>query len=164
MVYLYLCVFTNAELLTDSFESKELYDGVGILAKSAFIMKKGVEFENNGDEELDDGDERVNNLVDNNRLIAVTYSKADYLTYTKLYVQKLTKYLEENNPDRVEAFKKGAQEMVKFILSKFSEIEFYKDENNTEGSQIIASYWENEEVDEGPSFLYFKDGMKMEKY
>ena len=38
-------------------------------------------------------------------------------------MKKVKSYLEENNKERVPSFTKGAQEMVKWILSNFKEFQ-----------------------------------------
>jgi NAD(P)H-flavin reductase len=87
-----------------------------------------------------------------------TFSKSDYTTYIKGYVKKLKEHLEKNNPDRVQPFMKGAQEMVKFIVSNFDEFSFYTPESYDMDNSIILSYFK--EGEDTPTFLYFMDGLK----
>ena len=47
------------------------------------------------------------------RLQSTQFDKKSYLTYLKGYMKSVKKYLEANNPDRVEAFEKGAQTFAK---------------------------------------------------
>jgi hypothetical protein len=41
--------------------------------------------------------------------------------YAKMYMKKIKEHLEKNKPERVDAFMKGAQEMVKWIISRFDD-------------------------------------------
>ena len=44
----------------------------------------------------------------------------------KPYLKKVTTYLNENDKaDRVDGFKKGATEMIKFIIGIFDEVQIY---------------------------------------
>ena len=49
-------------------------------------------------------------------------------------MKAVKKHLEENQPDRVAAFEKGAQEFAKKIVGNFKDYEFYVGESmNPEG-------------------------------
>ncbi len=78
------------------------------------------------------------------------------MTYIKSYLKRVA---DKIDPERADAFKKGAQEFVKFVISKFDEFEFYTGvSEDTEGS-IVYSYWEDESG-AGPVFYYFKDALR----
>ena len=49
------------------------------------------------------------------------------MTYIKGYMTKLKKHLEKEQPDRVEAFMKGAQGFVKKIVGDFDQYQLYVD-------------------------------------
>ena len=51
------------------------------------------------------------------------FSKKDFGVYIKAYMQRVKKYLEENNPDRVEKFMAGAQALVKKFLGMFDDLQ-----------------------------------------
>lgn len=77
-------------------------------------------------------------------------------------MKKVKEYLEKNKPDRVAPFMKGAQEMVKWILSNFADFEFYCPESYENENLIIISYYKGE--DSAPTFVYFMDGLKECKF
>jgi hypothetical protein len=56
---------------------------------------------------------------------------------------------------------KGAQEMVKWILSTFDEFSFYTPESYENENIIILSYYKPEAL--APTFVYFMDGLKGQK-
>ena len=61
------------------------------------------------------------------------------------------------------ALKKGATELVKFIASRFDEMQLFVGEKmDYEGAFCFA--YQKEQEDEGPTFLFFKDGLKENKY
>ena len=75
-------------------------------------------------------------------------------------VQKLK---DQGKDDRVPEFKKGATELVKLIAGKFSEMQLFVGEKmDYEGAFCFA--YQKEQEDEGPTFLFFKDGLKENKY
>ena len=84
-----------------------------------------------GDEEEAGGDgsepqEKVINVAYNANLVSTTFSKAEFMAYIKNFLKNLKTYLEENGKKyRVEAFQKGAQDFIKFVVSKFTDFEFY---------------------------------------
>ena len=48
------------------------------------------------------------------------------MTYLKDYMKKIVKYLEENNKaDQVDEFKKSINGVMKPLLGKFSDLQFY---------------------------------------
>lgn len=78
-------------------------------------------------------------------------------------MKSLKEHLESNNPDRVAPFQTSMSKFAKeFIVPKFDEFRFYLGENmNIEGMVVLQFY-----RDDGltPVFLFFKDGLKEEKY
>ena len=75
----------------------------------------------------------------------------------------IAKLNETGKSDRIPEFKKGATELVKFIAGKFSEMQLFVGENmDYEGAFCFA--YQKEQTDEGPTFLFFKDGLKENKY
>lgn len=77
-------------------------------------------------------------------------------------MKKVKEYLTTKNPDRVAPFMKGAQEMVKWILTNFDDLTFYCPESYENENLIIISYYKGS--DHAPTFLYFMDGLKAEKF
>lgn len=94
----------------------------------------------------------------------ITMSKAEFMAYIKTYLPKVKTHLELiGKADRIPEFQKGATAFVKDIVSKFDEVQiFVGKEFNTEGGYAYC-YYVNQE-DTGPTFFYFVDGMKEEKF
>ena len=114
-----------------------------------------------------EGVEMVLDVVGNSELKQVHMSKKEFMAYIKDYFKKIIAYLEENGKkDRIDGFKKGAQAFIKFIISKYDEIELYTGPNGeSDDGEIVGgiciSYWEDETA-KGPMFYFFKDGLKEE--
>lgn len=70
------------------------------------------------------GEEKVLDVVYNHNLTSTSFSKPEFMAYIKGFLKKLKENLVERGlTDRVDGFMKGAQEFVKFIISKFDEVE-----------------------------------------
>ena len=93
------------------------------------------------EEALEDGASRVNNVTHSFRLQATTFDKKSYLTYLKVggiswsvpllmfmqgYMKAVKGHLLEKNPERVEAFEKGAAAFAKKIVVNFKDYEFVR--------------------------------------
>lgn len=117
------------------------------------------------DEEENGGDgseaqEKVIDVAYNANLVPTSFSKAEFMAYVKNFLKNLKTHLEENGKkDRVEAFQKGAQEFVKFVVSKFGEFEFYTGSSEKIDGSIVFSFWEDESAS-GPVFYYFRDSLR----
>lgn len=168
----YYDVFSNDELLSDSYPANITYDGVVIEVPSRMKVKgaeeidigRGNEF-GGGDEEeaVDPTAERVNEIEDAFQLQETPFTKKEYSTYIKGYMQRLRKHLEENDPDRVKDFMAGASQLVKFVLGNFNEFQFYVGPSFDQSAMVILAYYKNES-DEAPHFLFIKDGLREEKF
>lgn len=86
------------------------------------------------------------------------------MAWCRGYMQKIVQKLkDQGKDDRVPEFKKGATELVKLIAGKFSEMQLFVGEKmDYEGAFCFA--YQKEQEDEGPTFLFFKDGLKENKY
>ena len=64
----------------------------------------------------------------NFRLVETGFAKKnDYMAYLKDYMKKIVKYLEENNrAGEVDTFKKNINGVMKGLLGKFSDLQFYQ--------------------------------------
>lgn len=129
-------VFTNDEVMSDIFPFELAYNDVIMKVKSQYKKKEDVgnvdigcgnAFGGGEEEQGGDGDvaaEKVIDVVYNANLAETSFSKGDFMAYIKSFLKNLKTYLEENGKkDRVEGFQKGAQEFIKFVVSKFEEFE-----------------------------------------
>ncbi|CRH00559.1 histamine-releasing factor, putative [Plasmodium relictum] len=168
----YKDVFTNDEVCSDSYIQEDPF-GISEFRNIAFEVKSNKRIKGNEDygiadnsEEAQEGMgadvEHVIDIVDSFQLTSTSFSKKEYSTYIKNYMQKVVKYLEEKKPDRVEVFKTQAQPFIKHILTNFSDFEFYMGESLDMEAGLIYSYYKGEELT--PRFVYISDGLYEEKY
>ena len=80
-----------------------------------------------GDEGTEEATESGVDLILNHRLSETGFGKkADYMTYLKDYMKKVVKYLEDNNKaDQVDEFKKNINGVMKALLGKFNDLQFF---------------------------------------
>jgi len=92
------------------------------------------------------------------------WSKQEFMMWARGYLQKTSAKLTElGKADRIPGFKKGATELVKLIAGKWSEMQLFCGEKmDYEGALCFA--YQKEQEDEGPTFLFFRDGLKEMKY
>jgi len=160
-------LISGDEFFSDSFPHEVTMNGACIEAKAKYVTK-GRETVNiaTDEEEEDQGEgETVVDIADKFMLNEVQgFSKAEFMQWVRGYMQKIVaKLTEQGKADRIPEFKKGATELVKLIAGKFSEMQLFVGEKmDYEGAFCFA--YQKEQEDEGPTFLFFKDGLKETKY
>lgn len=161
---LYSDVTTNDEIFSDAFPVKLVNDIVYEIDCRMITVKEGdVDIGANPsaeeqDEALEAGAQQVNDVVYSFRLQSTSFDKKSYLAHLKGYMKAVKAYLAENNPDRVTAFEKGAQEQAKKIVANFKDYEFYTGESlNPDGLVLLLNYREDGVT---PFFTVWKDGVK----
>ena len=166
MVYLYKCAISNCEMFSDAFPTEEKYNGFVFSVKSEVVDKEAMKFEMGDCDDLEDRNERVNNIADGFHYNQVQFTKVQFTAWLKPFLKKVADRIKESNPedvDRQKLFQQSSTELAKFVLGKFDEFEFYLNEENDMEGTIAMGYWENSEVDKGPTFLFFKDALCREK-
>ena len=51
------------------------------------------------------------------------FSKAEFMTWARGYLPKITTRLKDDDPERVPLFKRGATQLVKFIADQFTKMQ-----------------------------------------
>ena len=81
----------------------------------------------------------------------------------KAYLKRVVEHLKEKGKDdRIPEFKKGATEMIKFIMEKFDEMQIFSGVNFDTEAGLGFSYTKDGE--EEPVIMFFNDGLKEEKF
>ena len=112
---------------------------------------------------MDDNAVTVVNVVDAHQLQETQFSQKDFMAIVKPYLKRVVEKLKASGKeDRVAGFQQGATEMIKFIVSKFSEMQFFMGQSMDPEAGICFAYNKDGEVD--PTFMFFADGMREEKY
>jgi len=134
--------------------------------RARYITKGNEQFQIAADDELDadTGGETVVDLVDSFKLNEIALSKKDFMATIKVFLKTITEKLTEaGKAERAAAFKKGATEMVKLIVGKYDEFQIFSGPSfDTEGS--LAFSYQKEQSDTGPTFLFFADALREEKF
>lgn len=159
------CLISGDEFVSDSYPHKLTMNDACLEVEAKF-RKKGSDSIKIASDELsdDDGDApTVIDIVDSFQLNEITFTKKDYGAWAKGYLGAVVKKLQETGKaDRVDGFKKGATELVKFTMSKIDEMQFWAGQKYDMEGQIAVCYTKDGDVD--PTFLFFADGMKEEKF
>ncbi|KAF8351414.1 translationally controlled tumor-associated [Amanita rubescens] len=162
---LYSDVLTGDEMFSDAFPMKEIDEIVYEVNCSMITVKDGdvdiganPSAEEGGDDAMEDGAKTVNNVVHSFRLQQTSFDKKSYLTYLKGYMKAVKAELQNSNPERVEAFEKGAQTFAKKVVAGFKDFEFYTGESmNPDGMVALLNYREDGIT---PYFTFWKHGLK----
>ncbi|KAG0674020.1 hypothetical protein C6P41_004471 [Kluyveromyces marxianus] len=164
---IYTDILSGDELLSDAYDLKEV-DGVIYEADCDMIKVGGDNIDiganpsaEDGDEDLEDGTEMVNNIVHTFRLQQTAFDKKSFLTYIKGYMKQIKAKLQESNPDEVAVFEKGAQAYVKKVIGSFKDWEFFTGESmDPDGMLVLLNYREDGTT---PYVALWKHGLKAEK-
>lgn len=166
-------ILSGDEMVSDSYPYTEIFDGVILEVKSRFVTKKinedfGVAAnteEGEDESQPDNNTMTVIDLVDSLRLHEIeSFDKPTFMAYIKTYLKTIKEKLEESGKaDRVPAFQKGATAFVKEIVPKWSEVQVFTGESQNWEAGMGLCYMK-EQTDPGPTFYFFLDGMKQEKY
>nr|AGN29585.1 translationally-controlled tumor-like protein [Acartia pacifica] len=165
-------VFSGDELFSDTYKIQLIDDclyevyGKHVTRTEGDIQLEGA---NASAEEADEGTDSSSvsgvDIILNHRLTQTGFgTKKDYMTYLKGYMAKVTKHMEENGKaDKVDAFKANINKVMKELLGKFKDLDFYCGESmDPEAMVLILDYKEVDGV-EHPVILAFKDGLDEEK-
>ncbi|XP_046686324.1 translationally-controlled tumor protein homolog [Homalodisca vitripennis] len=121
-------------------------------------------------EEASEGtDEAVESGVDvvlNHRLCE-TYAfgdKKSYTAYLKDYMKKLVEKLQESNPDQVDVFKTNMNKVMKDILGRFKDLQFFTGESMDIDGMVALLEYRDIDGDSVPVLMFFKHGLLEEKF
>ena len=120
-------------------------------------------------EEADEGTDANSvsgvDLVLNHRLVETGFgSKKDYTIYLKDYMKKVIKHLEDNDRTaEVDEFKKNINGVMKELLGKFKDLQFYTGESMEAEAMILIVDYKEYEGEERPVIMAFKHGLEEEK-
>lgn len=158
-------IISGDELLSDAYDLK-LVDDVVYEADCAMIqLRNGIDVDIGANasaeeaaEDLDDGVQIVNNVVNNFGLQPTAFDKKSFVTYIKDYLKAVKGKLSEIAPDQIEVFEKGAQAYVKKVIGSFKDWEFYTGESmNPEAMVVMLNYREDGTT---PYVVIWKHGVR----
>lgn len=121
-------------------------------------------------EEADEGNEvAVESGVDvvlNHRLVE-SYAfndKKSYTLYLKDFMKKLVAKLEEQDPSQVDVFKTNMNKVMKDILGRFKELQFFTGESMDIDGLIGLMEYRDIDGESVPVLMFFKHGLVEEKF
>ena len=167
---IYKDLFSETEVGSDSYPTTILNDVVlQLQGKEVVVGNEDYGISSNVDEDADEGatgedlassKKTVINFVQAYNFQEVgKYSKKDFMNHIKVYMTKITTRLQANNPDRVDAFKKGAQTFVKKLLEDYDQYDMYTNEHyDLENCLFLVRY-----IDNIPYLYVWKDAITEEK-
>ncbi|KAK6622964.1 hypothetical protein RUM43_008816 [Polyplax serrata] len=170
---IYQDIFTGDEMFSDTYKIK-LVDEVLYEVTGKLIQRKMNDIQLEGanpsaEEENEGTDEAVESGVDivlNHRLCE-TYAfgdKKSYTSYLKDYMKKLVSKLEESSPDQVEVFKTNMNKVMKDILGRFKELQFFTGESMDIDGMVGLMEYREIDGESVPVMMFFKHGLKEEKF
>ena len=172
-------IISGDEMMTDAFPQEKVLDNDGNVIEGLFGVKSstmlkggenvdvgcGSAFGGSEEEVLDDSVEKVNNVSNPFKYTEVPFSKkSEMLDYLKTYVRAVRAKLRESETPQTEIkeFMAQAPGMVKFLMSKFDDLQTFVGESmDSEGMMAFAYYPEGAH---NPTFIYFNKGLKSEKF
>lgn len=174
-------IFTNDEVVSDANKPEPVKDSEGKEIPGLFMVQSrnvavgsdavdigcGDAF-GSGDQEVDDSVETVNNISDASIGFAYTEitfaSKTELKSYLKSYFRKLLNHptLKEGDEDTVTVFKSDAQKIVKFLLAKYNDLQYYMFRSCDTEAGLSFSYYPDGATT--PVFMYIKWGLKEVKF
>jgi len=170
---IYKDIFTGDEIFSDTYKIK-LIDDVLYEVTGKLVQRKEGDIQlagsNPSAEEADEGtEEGVVSGVDivlNHRLVECYAfgDKKGYLAYLKDYMKKLTEKLQETAPDQVDVFKTNINKVMKDLLGRFKDLQFFTGESmDIDGIVAMMEYRDIDGVST-PVLIVFKHGLEEEKF
>jgi len=169
---IYKDVFSGDELFSDTYPIKLVEDCLYEVTGKHVTRKVGDDFDIGANASAEEGaegtEEAVESGVDlvlNHRLVETGFGKkADYMNYLKDYMKRVVAYLESNDKkDQVEGFKKNINGVMKGLLGKFNDLQFFTGENMDPKGMIVLVEYKEVNGEERPVVMFFKHGLEEEK-
>ena len=117
-------LISGDEMVSDSYPHVELFDGACLEVKARYAKKGNEQIAIASDDLIEEDDNAVTivDIVDSFKLQEIQLTKKDFMGWCKPFLTKVTENLKAAGKEaRVDGFKKGATEMVKFIVGRFDE-------------------------------------------
>ncbi|CAD6500761.1 BgTH12-06468 [Blumeria graminis f. sp. triticale] len=166
---IYKDVITGDELLSDSFNVKEI-NGIVYECDCAMIKLGSVTVDTGAnasaeepEDEVEDSSELVNNIVSSFRLQQTSFDKKSYLSHLKGYMKAVEAHLKAKNVEDsvITEFKSKAKDQATKIVQNFKDYDFYMGESgDIDGMAILMNYREDGTT---PYITLWKHGLLEEK-
>ncbi|KAL7727270.1 hypothetical protein ACLKA6_016023 [Drosophila palustris] len=169
---IFLDIITGDEMFADTYKMK-LVDEVIYEVYGKLVTRGQDEIRLDGAnpsaEEVDEGTDACQesgvDVVLNHRLVECFAfgDKKSFTAYLKDYMKKILEELSKTAPDQVDVFKTNMNKVMKEILGRFKDLQFFTGENmDCEGMVAMCEYRDINGVST-PVFMFFKHGLREEK-
>nr|ACO10952.1 Translationally-controlled tumor protein homolog [Caligus rogercresseyi] len=165
-------IITNDEVLSDTYKLKliddclyEVYGKYETRRDGEVVLAGANASAEEESESCEAGSTSGVDVVLNHRLVETGFgSKKDYMVYLKDYMKKVVSYLEKNDQkDQVDTFKTNINKVMKDILGRFKDLQFYTGESMDPEAMIIMLEYKEVDGKDTPTLYFFKHGMIEEK-
>jgi len=167
---IYKDILSGDELFSDTYKMK-LTDEVMYEVYGKLLTRKlgdvQIDGANPSAEEADEAtDEAVESGVDivlNHRLVETSFDKKGYMAYLKDYMKKIVEKLTENNPDQLDVFKTNMNKVMKELLGRFKDLQFFTGESMDPDGMVALMEYKDVDGINIPVLYAFKHGLEEEK-
>ncbi|XP_014273447.1 translationally-controlled tumor protein homolog isoform X1 [Halyomorpha halys] len=170
---IYKDIFTGDEMFSDTYKMK-LVDEVMYEVYGKLVTRKQGDIQLDGfNPSAEEADEGTSEIVESgvdvvlNHRLCETFAfgdKKSYTAYLKDYMKKLVSKLEEKDPSQVETFKTNMNKVMKDILGRFKELQFFTGESMDVDGMIALLEYRDIDNDSVPVLMFFKHGLDEEKF
>lgn len=169
---IYKDIITGDEMFADTYKMKlvddvmyEVYGKLVSRTQDDIVLAGSNPSAEEADEGTDTAVETGVDVVMNHRLSECFAfgDKKSYTLYLKDYMKKVLAKLEENSPDQVEVFKTNMNKVMKELLGRFKDLQFFTGESmDCDGMVALCEY---RDIDGAsvPVLMFFKHGLEEEK-
>lgn len=169
---IYKDIITGDEMFADTYKMKlvddvmyEVYGKLVSRTQDDIVLAGSNPSAEEADEGTDTTVETGVDVVMNHRLSECFAfgDKKSYTLYLKDYMKKVLAKLEENSPDQVEVFKTNMNKVMKELLGRFKDLQFFTGESmDCDGMVALCEY---RDIDGAsvPVLMFFKHGLEEEK-
>jgi len=168
---IYKDMFTGDEMFSDTYKIK-LVDEVMYEVYGKLVTRKHGDIQIDGanpsaEEASEDTDEAVESGVDivlNHRLQETfAFDKKGYMGYLKEYMKKVVERLQEKSPDQVDVFKTNINKVMKELLGRFKDLQFFTGESMDPDGLVAIIEYKDVDGQNIPVLYAFKHGLDEEK-
>jgi len=169
---IYKDILTGDEIFSDTYKMKlvdevmyEVY-GKHETRKAGEVVLAGSNPSAEGEDAdggAEEGTESGVDIVLNHRLVETSFNKKTYLVYLKDYMKKITDKLQESKPDQVDLFKTNINKVMKDVLGRFNDLQFFTGESMDCDGMVALMEYREIEGQSVPVLMAFKHGLEEEK-
>jgi len=169
---IYKDFITGDEMFSDTYKIK-LVDEVLYEVYGKLLTRKVGDVQLDGanpsaEEASEDCDEAVESGVDivlNHRLVETfAFDKKGYMSYLKDYMKKIVERLQEKEPDQVDVFKTNMNKVMKELLGRFKDLQFFTGESMDPDGMVVMIEYKDVDGENIPVLYAFKHGLEEEKF